>query len=70
MGSSSSIYTRNKQNLEATEKAVLLHSELPEDQILAKDVKVAEFKGKDVNIRTVIFGDETKPVLVFVHGYA
>ena len=56
--------------MEATEKAVLLHSELPEDQILAKDVKVAEFKGKDVNIRTVIFGDETKPVLVFVHGYA
>jgi len=27
------------------------------------------FKGEVVNIRTIIFGDEKKPVLVLIHGY-
>ena len=50
---------------------MLSFSGLPADQIEQRNVKVGEFKGKDVYIHTLILGDndESKPVLVLCHGY-
>ena len=69
MGNSKSIYDLTLENLETCERKVLLQSGLPDSQIQAKNVPVGMFKGEVVNIRTIIFGDEKKPVLVLIHGY-
>ena len=70
MGSTPSIYDITKENLEICERNILMQSGLPEDQIQAKHILVGKHNNINISIRTIIFGDETKPVLVFVHGYA
>jgi pimeloyl-ACP methyl ester carboxylesterase len=44
-------------------------SGLPIEQIQQKNIKVGEFNKQPINIRTMICGDETKPKLVFLHGF-
>ena len=62
-------YELTDENLLEAERKVLALSGLPADQIQTKSVKVGEFKGEPVCIRTSICGDENKPKLVFIHGY-
>ena len=68
---SSSEFDLTDENLYAAEAEVLKFSGLPQNQIELKNVKVGEFDGKDVCMRTIICGDQdpTKPVLVLCHGY-
>ena len=49
---------------------VLELSGLPINQIQQKMISVGQFDGEEVYIRTAICGEEDKPILVFVHGYA
>ena len=64
-----SVYNLNDENLYETEMNVLKLSGIKEDQIRCKNVKVDSFEGQDVNIRTVMLGDPSKPTMVLVHGY-
>lgn len=70
MGQSESKDELNDANLYEAEMKVLLLSGMPADQLRPKNVLVGTFDGQPVYIRTVICGDESKPKLVFVHGYA
>ena len=68
MGNKPSIYDLTDQNLNLCEKEVLALTGLLDIQ--QKNIKVGEFKNEPVYIRTNICGDETKPKLVLIHGYA
>lgn len=70
MGQQESKDELNDLNLFEAEFKVYLLSGLPESQLRPKNVLVGTFDGEPVNIRTVVCGDESKPKLVFVHGYA
>ena len=62
-------YELNDENLTASELKVLSFG-LPLNEIEQRNVKVGEFKGEPVFVHTVLCGiDNTKPVLVLVHGY-
>ena len=48
---------------------MLCFSGLDPKLIQQKNIVIDTFKGENVYIRTNIIGDETKPILVLVHGY-
>ena len=43
-----------KENLEKAEERLLDHNGLGREEYLVKDVKVSEFQGEDVCIRTIV----------------
>lgn len=63
------MYALTDENLARTERDVLKYSGLPDEQIVQRNVKVGEYKGEDVTLRTVLIGTSDKPVLVLIHGY-
>ena len=69
MGQSESKDELNDENLYEAEMKVLLLSGLPESQLRPKNILVGTHDGQPVNIRTTVCGDESKPKVVFVHGY-
>lgn len=64
------IHALNDENLHIAVADILKLTGLPDELIQAKNVQVAEFKGEPVYISTNICGDETKPKVVLVHGFA
>ena len=65
------IHELTPENFNIVTRRLLAFSEVPEDKIEIRDVKVGEHDNKDVTIRTLVCGkaEEGKPILVYHHGY-
>jgi cephalosporin-C deacetylase-like acetyl esterase len=65
-------YILSDSNLYKFEKAVLMQSGVESKNIQALNIKVDEFEGSPVNVRTIVVNQslfKKAPVIVFVHGY-
>lgn len=67
---STSKFILNQKNYDYLEKQLLLCSGLPKSHFEVQDINIGFWDKKDINIRTIICGDQSKEKIVFVHGYA
>ena len=70
---STSLFILNERNLSLLQKRVILFSGIPQEDIKMVYLKVGESEGQRIDMCTTILGMkhiDSKPILVFLHGYA
>ena len=67
---STSKYILNKSNINNLETQLFEFCGLPKKDILSFDIEIGTYKDVPVYMRTLIIGDQKKPMLVLIHGYA
>ena len=64
------IHELTPENLDLCQRRVLKFTDIPDDQIVIKDIIVGYYNNiEPITIRTMLCGDSTKPTLVYCHGY-